>query len=119
MAIDDILDRHRRAREEAGPSGADAAFDWAAMELYVSCEPCIMCAAALSQLGLTDIYYGCANDKFGGCGSIVDLCSRASAGCNGCAHRGPATGEPRRAPPRRVVRSSRPSDDATGTAGTL
>ncbi|KAJ9537949.1 hypothetical protein OSB04_030682 [Centaurea solstitialis] len=41
--------------------------------LYVTCEPCIMCAAALSFLGIKEVYYGCANDKFGGCGSILSL----------------------------------------------
>ncbi|WCJ18689.1 tRNA-specific adenosine deaminase TAD2 [Euphorbia peplus] len=41
--------------------------------LYVTCEPCIMCAASLSILGMKDVFYGCANDKFGGCGSILSL----------------------------------------------
>ncbi|KAK1294964.1 hypothetical protein QJS10_CPA16g01263 [Acorus calamus] len=41
--------------------------------LYVTCEPCIMCAAALLFLGIRAVYYGCANDKFGGCGLILSL----------------------------------------------
>jgi len=32
-----------------------------------------MCAAALMKLKITCIYYGCPNDKFGGCGSVVDM----------------------------------------------
>lgn len=32
-----------------------------------------MCAAALSYLGIKEAYYGCGNDKFGGCGSILSL----------------------------------------------
>ncbi|KAI3839773.1 hypothetical protein MKW98_010078 [Papaver atlanticum] len=44
--------------------------------LYVTCEPCIMCAAAISILGIKAVYYGCANDKFGGFGSILSLHSR-------------------------------------------
>lgn len=47
--------------------------DWARCELYVTCEPCIMCASAMAQLGLRRVYFGCRNDKFGGCGSILSL----------------------------------------------
>jgi tRNA-specific adenosine deaminase 2 len=32
-----------------------------------------MCAAALSEVGIFEVYYGCRNDKFGGCGSILCL----------------------------------------------
>ncbi|XP_015158475.1 tRNA-specific adenosine deaminase 2 isoform X3 [Solanum tuberosum] len=46
--------------------------------LFVTCEPCIMCAAALSYLGIKEAYYGCANDKFGGCGSVLSLHTSSS-----------------------------------------
>lgn len=32
-----------------------------------------MCASALSQLGIKRCVYGCSNEKFGGCGSILSL----------------------------------------------
>ncbi|KAF2576361.1 hypothetical protein F2Q70_00005222, partial [Brassica cretica] len=41
--------------------------------LYVTYEPCIMCASTLSFLGIKEVYYACGNDKFGGCGSILSL----------------------------------------------
>ncbi|CAN6881595.1 unnamed protein product, partial [Brassica oleracea] len=41
--------------------------------LYVTYEPCIMCASTLSFLGTKEVYYACGNDKFGGCGSILSL----------------------------------------------
>lgn len=51
-------------------------------QLYVTCEPCIMCAAALSLLGLQKVYYGCSNDRFGGCGSVLSV---HNSGCGTCA----------------------------------
>lgn len=41
--------------------------------LYVTVEPCIMCASALRQLGIKEVYYGCENDRFGGCGSVLGV----------------------------------------------
>eukprot|EP00761_Pharyngomonas_kirbyi_P011096 gb/GECH01011120.1/.p1 GENE.gb/GECH01011120.1/~~gb/GECH01011120.1/.p1 ORF type:complete len:150 (+),score=30.90 gb/GECH01011120.1/:1-450(+) len=41
--------------------------------LYVTCEPCIMCASALQLLGIQRVVYGCGNDRFGGCGSILSI----------------------------------------------
>ena len=41
--------------------------------LFVSCEPCIMCAYALSLINIKEVYFGCSNDKFGGNGSIVSI----------------------------------------------
>eukprot|EP00536_Pseudo-nitzschia_multiseries_P016886 jgi/Psemu1/222946/e_gw1.1274.19.1 len=42
-------------------------------QLYVTCEPCIMCAAALATVGIRRVVFGCKNDRFGGCGSILHL----------------------------------------------
>ena len=41
--------------------------------LYVTVEPCIMCAYALNLAGIKHVVYGCDNDKFGGNGSIMSL----------------------------------------------
>ncbi|XP_025405950.1 tRNA-specific adenosine deaminase 2 [Sipha flava] len=39
--------------------------------VVVTVEPCIMCAAMLTNIGCTKIIYGCANDRFGGCGTVL------------------------------------------------
>ena len=52
---------------------ATVKLDWREMELYVTVEPCVMCAAALRLLGIGKIFYGCCNDRFGGCGSILNI----------------------------------------------
>jgi tRNA-specific adenosine deaminase 2 len=41
--------------------------------LYVTVEPCVMCAAALRQLQIKHVYFGCGNDRFGGCGSVFSV----------------------------------------------
>lgn len=40
---------------------------------YVTIEPCIMCASALSRIGVRRAVFGPGNDKFGGCGSILSI----------------------------------------------
>lgn len=47
--------------------------DIAACELYVTVEPCIMCASALRQIGVRRVVFGCLNDKFGGCGGVLNI----------------------------------------------
>lgn len=42
-------------------------------DLYVTCEPCIMCAAAIRRIGIRRVVFGCHNDRFGGCGSLLSL----------------------------------------------
>mmetsp|Transcript_6370 Transcript_6370/g.9675 ORF Transcript_6370/g.9675 Transcript_6370/m.9675 type:complete len:237 (+) Transcript_6370:17-727(+) len=64
VAIDSIL---MRQGTEYGPE------IFSSCELFVTCEPCIMCASALSQIGIRRVVYGCSNAKFGGCGSILNL----------------------------------------------
>jgi tRNA-specific adenosine deaminase 2 len=41
--------------------------------LYVTVEPCIMCSAALRYVGMRKVVYGCRNERFGGCGSILNV----------------------------------------------
>ena len=32
-----------------------------------------MCASALRQIGIRKVYFGCSNDKFGGCGGVLNI----------------------------------------------
>ncbi|KAJ8396160.1 hypothetical protein AAFF_G00020270 [Aldrovandia affinis] len=41
--------------------------------LYVTVEPCIMCAGALRLLNIPLVVYGCRNERFGGCGSVLNI----------------------------------------------
>ncbi|ESK85476.1 trna specific adenosine deaminase [Moniliophthora roreri MCA 2997] len=41
--------------------------------LYVTVEPCMMCASALRQMGIRQVFFGCGNDRFGGCGSVLGI----------------------------------------------
>ncbi|KAH3899229.1 probable tRNA-specific adenosine deaminase subunit TAD2 [Saccharomycodes ludwigii] len=41
--------------------------------LYVTVEPCIMCASAIKQLGIKKVVFGCGNERFGGNGSILSI----------------------------------------------
>ena len=40
---------------------------------YVTVEPCIMCACALRLAGICQVVYGCDNERFGGCGSVLNI----------------------------------------------
>lgn len=42
-------------------------------DLYVTVEPCIMCASALRQYRIRSVYFGCLNDRFGGCGGVMQI----------------------------------------------
>ena len=41
--------------------------------LYVTKEPCIMCAGAMVQARLTNLVFGAFDEKGGACGSVVNL----------------------------------------------
>ncbi|RAK98039.1 nucleoside deaminase [Aspergillus ibericus CBS 121593] len=47
-------------------------------DLYVTVEPCVMCASALRQYRIRKVYFGCGNERFGGTGSILSLHSDLS-----------------------------------------
>ncbi|WZZ89784.1 hypothetical protein YC2023_118363 [Brassica napus] len=68
-AIDELIGQWQKDRL----SPSQVAEKFSKCVLYVTCEPCIMCASTLSFLGIKEVYYACGNDKFGGCGSVLLL----------------------------------------------
>ena len=49
-------------------------------DLYVTVEPCIMCASALRQYGIRQVFFGCGNERFGGTGTVLSIHSDAMLG---------------------------------------
>lgn len=45
-------------------------------ELYVTIEPCPMCAGAIFQARIRRLVYGAPDPKTGACGSVVDLAAQ-------------------------------------------
>ena len=81
-----VVGRGRNRREEKGSAlshaeveaiaQANAALgDWRLedCELYVTLEPCPMCAGAIINSRLRRVVYGAADPKAGCCGSVTDL----------------------------------------------
>jgi tRNA-specific adenosine deaminase 2 len=61
VALSQILDKHPPSILEE-------------TDLYVTVEPCIMCASVLRQFRIRAVYFGCLNDRFGGCGGVMRIC---------------------------------------------
>lgn len=53
-------------------------------ELYVTLEPCTMCAGAIRQARLSAVYYGAADERVGACGSLYDLAADPRLGPAPC-----------------------------------
>lgn len=47
-------------------------------ELYVTLEPCPMCAGAIINSRIGTVYFGAYDSKGGACGSVVDLFAKGS-----------------------------------------
>ena len=42
-------------------------------DMYVTLEPCPMCAAAIGQARISNLYIGALDSEAGGCGSVINL----------------------------------------------
>ncbi|WP_234125007.1 nucleoside deaminase [Clostridium hydrogenum] len=51
-------------------------------ELYVTLEPCAMCAAAICQSRISKIYIGTFDPEAGACGSVINLIQNRGLGYN-------------------------------------
>lgn len=43
------------------------------LTIYVTCEPCLMCAGAMLQARIKRVVYGCSDPKAGAMGSLYDV----------------------------------------------
>lgn len=66
VAIDKLVEL---CRSNGGPKLEELT---AKCTLYVTVEPCIMCACGLRLVKLRRVFFGCHNDRFGGCGSVLN-----------------------------------------------
>ena len=75
VAIDELLEFSNRTKSPLSSICSESL-------LYVTVEPCVMCAYALREIGLCNVVYGCSNERFGGCGSVLDVhCSELKSCC--------------------------------------
>lgn len=82
----EIVGRGRNRREEKQATASHAEMEAIAQanerlgtwrlddcELYVTLEPCPMCAGAIVNARIPAVYYGAKDDKAGCCGSVLNL----------------------------------------------
>lgn len=81
-----VVGRGRNQREEKGSALSHAELEaiedacqtlggWrlSGTKLYVTLEPCPMCAGGIISARIPELYYGAKDEGFGACGSILNL----------------------------------------------
>ncbi|KND92751.1 tRNA-specific adenosine deaminase subunit TAD2 [Tolypocladium ophioglossoides CBS 100239] len=76
--------------------------------LYVTVEPCVMCASLLRQFGIRKVYFGAVNDKFGGTGGVFSVHANSL----------PVTANGQTASAHPIPRQQSRLPDSSGTLGT-
>ena len=82
----EIIGRGRNRREEKQATASHAEMEAIAQanqrleswrlddcELYVTLEPCPMCAGAILNARIPRVYYGARDEAFGACGGVINL----------------------------------------------
>ena len=46
--------------------------------MYVTKEPCPMCAGAIVNSRIEFLYFGCYDEDYGACGSMFEICGNVS-----------------------------------------
>ena len=64
---------HAEIRALRDAAGALENYRLGGCTLYVTLEPCAMCAGAIMHARIARLVYGAADPKTGACGSVVDL----------------------------------------------
>lgn len=59
---------------------SEALGDWrlTGCKLYVTLEPCVMCAGAITQARIKELYIGALDPTAGACGSVVNIAQNES-----------------------------------------
>jgi len=73
IAIDEIRGNVSQTNETNMATQFKASKLLTGATLYVTVEPCIMCAWILRILSIEKVYYGASNPRFGGNGSVLGL----------------------------------------------
>lgn len=81
--------------------------------LYVTVEPCVMCASLLRQLGIRKVYFGAVNDKFGGTGGVFRIHMNSQPASN-LPSLSSQTGHSSARVPKGRIQASRDDEDGDG-----
>jgi len=73
IAINDILSPSPSSESDEKEKGKNGMEILRECDLYVTVEPCIMCASLLRQFGVKRVFFGAGNEKFGGTGGVLNV----------------------------------------------
>lgn len=71
--IDDVIRLYNDKVDEFKETELKLEDIWKSIIVFVTCEPCIMCARILRHLQVIKVIYGCSNERFGGCRSVINV----------------------------------------------